>query len=74
MRVAGANDGIGDPRVGDQHILHVARQVDDHHLPMPSDRKRILTGPMAEVVTGSFSDSAAKTGSSGPSVSAATPT
>ena len=38
---------------------------------MPSDRKRILTGPMAEVVTGSLSDSAATTGSSGASVSAA---
>ena len=28
----GANDGIGDLRIGDQHILHVARQVDDHGL------------------------------------------
>ena len=42
-------------------------------LPMPSARKRILTaGPMADVVTGSLSDSAATTGNSGPSVSAAT--
>jgi hypothetical protein len=38
---------------------------------MPSDRKRILTGPMAEVVTGSFSDSAAAAASSGANVSAA---
>ena len=38
-----ANDGVGDLGIGDQHILHVARQVDDHGFADAERRKRVLT-------------------------------
>ena len=65
----GAHDGVGDLGIGDQHILDVARQVDDDRL-ADAERHRVRSDVAGRDVDGCVCGSA---GSSAAGSPAATP-